>query len=828
MASDSTDKAELILSPGEQAIFLDRSKGHTGVAVGPFQKSLTANTETPMRLDIKTDRLVPCSVAEAQLRFPSASQGQYVVLYNPSTDGKHPSKGGASPAAELLMGRKINIPGPIEFPLWPMQRVDVLDGHQLRTDQYLIVQVYDEEEAKKNKGQGFTLRNENKKSSARKKPKTQPATETLLTGSTTDFPTTRGHRFLVKGTEVAFYIPPTGYEVVPQLSEGGKKEYVRTAVSLECLEYCILLDEDGNRRIEIGAQVVFPEPTETFLTEGKGNLKFKALELDEIRGVYIKVIDTYIEGEGENAREIRSGEELFITGRNQRIYFPRTEHAIVQYGGKALHYGIAIPRGEGRYVWRRKIGGAILVEGPQTYLPNPIDEVVVRRVLSAKEVELLFPNNPEAAAVNAQLRQLSTDDGLLRASLAQVDADEQQTRYFAAKTGGGTFERGSSYTPPRTITLDSKFEGAVRINVWPGFAVMIVNGTGERRVVQGPSTTLLQYDETPHRFTLSTGTPKSTNRMIEGVYLQTSANSVSDRVEVETRDLCKLSITLSYKVNFEGDNPEKWFAVADYTGLLSTNMRSILRRAAKQHGVLEFLQQVADIVRDTVLGKAEPGHERKGKTFSENGMHIYDVDVLDVSVEDEDVERLISAEQLSVFKHDLGLADIDRKCTAAKAECGLSELKVELARKLAEAEAEADRARAEASGRLEALEDQLEQALEQAQAEAKQKLAEIDLQIARTSADQEQAEVLAEIKAEKQRTEIEVQAQEKLLKALGESGLPAALVHIGNGRLLEEISENLSIQSLIGGKSLVDVLAGCVRGTPLAESLSKLTTAAKP
>jgi major vault protein len=38
--------------------------------------------------------------------------------------------------------------------------------------------------------------------------------------------------------------------------------YVREAVTLERLEYCILLDEDGNKRFVQGPAVVFPEPTE--------------------------------------------------------------------------------------------------------------------------------------------------------------------------------------------------------------------------------------------------------------------------------------------------------------------------------------------------------------------------------------------------------------------------------------------------------------------------------------------------------------------------------------------------------------------------------------
>lgn len=55
---------------------------------------------------------------------------------------------------------------------------------------------------------------------------------------------------------------------------------MRNAVTLERLEYCILLDEDGNKRFIEGPDVVFPEPTERFV-EKNGFRKFKAIELNE-------------------------------------------------------------------------------------------------------------------------------------------------------------------------------------------------------------------------------------------------------------------------------------------------------------------------------------------------------------------------------------------------------------------------------------------------------------------------------------------------------------------------------------------------------------------
>ena len=92
-----------------------------------------------------------------------------------------------------------------------------------------------------------------------------------------------GKMLIIKGNAVSFYIPPTGIEVV----RDDNGNYVREAVTLERLEYCILLDEDGNKSYIHGPAVVFPKPTEEFIHKN-GSRKFKAIELNEMSGLYIK------------------------------------------------------------------------------------------------------------------------------------------------------------------------------------------------------------------------------------------------------------------------------------------------------------------------------------------------------------------------------------------------------------------------------------------------------------------------------------------------------------------------------------------------------------
>ncbi len=265
--------------------------------------------------------------------------------------------------------------------------VRLVEGHHLRSNQYLLVRVYNEDEARKNWGKAVI------KPAAGEEP-----TPASISRAPADL--TVGKLLIIKGTDVAFYIPPTGLGIVPD--EHGR--YAREAVTLERLEYCILVDENGKKRYERGPQVVFPQPTESFIVRDT-HRKFRAVELSEIQGLHIKVIAPYSEG----GRDHREGDELFITGRETAIYFPREEHSLVRYDGKDKHFAVAIPAGEARYVMNRKSGEIRMVRGPAMLLPNPIDDVIVRRVLSERECRTWYPGNDEALVYNRSLRQVAMD-----------------------------------------------------------------------------------------------------------------------------------------------------------------------------------------------------------------------------------------------------------------------------------------------------------------------------------------------------------------------------------------------------------------------------------
>ena len=122
---------------------------HIVAYVGPYKTSM-ANTDQPVTFDESSKRFIDCNLEEAIKTFTTVPEGWYVVLKNPPRDNKQPTTGTANNQPNLDIGRKVNLPGPAFFSLWPGQMVRVIKGHRLRSNQYLLVRVYEEEQARKN------------------------------------------------------------------------------------------------------------------------------------------------------------------------------------------------------------------------------------------------------------------------------------------------------------------------------------------------------------------------------------------------------------------------------------------------------------------------------------------------------------------------------------------------------------------------------------------------------------------------------------------------------------------------------------------------------
>ena len=635
---------DLVLSINEYAYVLDETKGHVVCWVGPSKTSLS-NSDKLVRFNTKTKTFDRCGYSDVVNLFATAPENWYIILKNPAEGNKHPTPGANNLPDTVKIGQKINVRGPVSFALYPGQMAKVVKGHSLRSNQYLLARVYEAEAASQSNGEMLDQEGnkiENKQSYV------------------------NGQILVIKGTEVSFYIPPTGIEVIPVRNDDGKG-YVRDAVTLERLEYCILKDEDGNKRYVHGPAVVFPEPTETFVNSPKGGCIFRAIELSKITGIYVQVIAEY---KDEDGTIHPVGEELFITGDDTMIYYPRPEHAIINYDNKITHHAIAIPEGEGRYIMNRLTGEIITVKGPAMYLPDPRTEVVVKRKLTQRQCELWFPGNYAALEYNIGLSEKSVEKGLKNIDLDSFSfmASTSLDSTLANLEAKANISRGTSYTKPRTITLDNKFDGVVSVDVWTGYAVNVISKSGERKVVCGPQTILLDYDQTFEELQMSTGKPKTTDNLIKTVFLRHENNKVSDLVDVETKDFVNCRIKVSYCVDFLKEHMDKWFNVENYVKYMCDRIRSEMKRIAKQYNIEEFYQNYSEIMRAVAIdcGCETDGEcGKKGRFFSENGMLVHDCEVLSISV-DKEIEKMLTMHQQEMIAQSLKLSDAEKRVAVAE------------------------------------------------------------------------------------------------------------------------------------------------------------------
>ena len=818
---------DLVLSINEYAYVLDRTKGNVLCHVGPTKTSLSQSDEL-VRFDPKSKKFLPCGYNEAISLFASAPENWYLVLKNPTKSGRRPTAGTSNNLPEdIEVGRKINIPGPVSFALYPGQMAKVVKGHALRTNQYLLARVYDAASASAEGGQVID------------------ADGNVVIPEKKDY--VNGQILVIKGTDISFYIPPTGIEVIP-VQNNDTLGYIRDAVTLERLEYCILKDEDGNKRYVHGPEVVFPEPTESFVTSPKGGYIFRAIELSKISGIYVKVIAEYADDDG-TVHPV--GEELFITGDDQMIYYPRPEHAIINYDEKILHHAIAIPNGEGIYVMNRMNGEIKTVRGPAMYLPDPRMEVVVKRKLSQRECNLWYPGNQTALAYNAGLTEKSLEKAIaksVKAATANLDSStataysvansvsninrEFQTLAYLESNAG--ISRGTSYTKPRTITLDNKYDGVVSLDVWTGYAVNVVSKNGTRKVVRGPQTILLDYDQTLEELQLSTGNPKTTDKVEHTVFLRYENNKVSDIISVETKDFVECSVKVSYCVDFDPAYMDSWFSVDNYVKYLCDRIRSLLKREVKKHTIEDFYQNYSDIVRNIAIGYSEDttsekaSNKHEGRFFRENGMFVKDCEVLSLTVESE-IAEILERHQRDMVEKSLELSDAEARVKVAEAlfdaeneENELASAKLinrmnlqgEEARRKLEIQAEVNRKQeAEKQAAKQAEKDMqvVIDAIHDAEMARKQK--EVDAKIAEQQA-------LASIEKAKQSAYAETVA--KIMESI-QPDLVAAIQSQSEAKTFNGIAQGIAPYALANGESAAEFVDRLLRGTTLEGVINKFT-----
>lgn len=841
---------ELVLAPFTYAYMQDTTKGQVKIFTGPTVINQTAQ-EVPVVYNQQKGQFERCTHLEETVRTsPIAVEGYYLVLFNPAQGGSQPDEGLAGkPAPQLNVGRRVNLPGPVMFPLWPGQAAHYIRGHHLRSNQYLLVRVYNEEEARQNWTKAIVKPAEG----------ADDSDESVVTSDVPD-DLTVGKLFVIKGTEVSFYIPPTGVTVVKgdlgstsNIAQDGLG-FVRDALTLEQLEYCILIDENGSKRYEHGPQVVFPQPTEKFLKDRSGNIKSRAVELNSIQGIHIKVIEDYVDDDGTAHKK---GDELFITGKTTQIYFPREEHSLITYDGRSKHFATAIPTGEGRYVMNRLTGEIRTAKGPDMLLPDPREEVIVRRALSDKQCNLWYPGNHDALGYNRTLREVIQQAPTTRSGAVSEGDYERSTKKrgggrksalgresagLVARSslmekaihgdGGGSlkgdeFTRSASYTQPRTVTLNTKFQGVPAIDIWTGYAVMVVNKTGERRVVEGPNTVLLNYDEALAVVELSTGRPKTTATTLKTTYLKVKNNKVSDVISANTADHVPVSVNISYRCHFE-EEPTKWFEVVNYIKYFTDHIRSILKAATKRTKIADFYADSTAFIRDTILGKKTEGG-RPEMFFEEIGLRITDVEVLNAVIDDPRIANILNQAQHQVVKGNIDNEQEQHALQLERERCQIAierqTLQTETKKKISTLQTEI--LVAEIAAAIARIDGEVQKAVKNRE-KLEASLANTDFEheskLARTRADADLRIGISnrEMGAKMEFLKAETTAAVERFGA-AQDGFSEAMLHLGNAQVVEKVAESLSVQNFIGGKNFVDVVDKVFQGSALEGTIKKIT-----
>ncbi len=574
---------DILLAQNEFTYIQDITKGVITLNVGPHKCSLS-NTERVVVFEPRSRKFKPLEEITREdprqaytggvQQFAEASLSQYIVLENPRKETK-PYVRGQNDAAELAMGKKVVIPGPNTFPLWPGQLASVIDGHKLKEDEYLLIRAYEPVEAEEKDG----------KDGATKKITIQIGTEKII-----------------KGSEHKFYIPQAGFEVVPA-EDNRENRFVRKAIKLMDGEYCVLLKPNGEKKYVNGPSMVIPEPQDLIQVGRDARPIYKAYGLKPENGLHLYVAKDFETKEGEQLANIlgtgkfKIGQELFVSGK-EGLFFPNENLEVL---GEVKP--ISLAEDEGIYVRDNRSGVIKTAKGPLNLLPDPIKEKVVGRNLDASI-----------------------------AGLCNIKSRGEQK--------------------------------AISVYVPPNHAMMVTSEKG-RKIIKGPVTHILDYSEDLETLALSTGTPKSDKTLLKTVYLQVEGNKVSDEVEVETQDHVKLKVKLSYRISFEKEQ-EKWFDVKNYVGLLCDHLSSLVRSTVQKSPLEQFYSSSTEVVRDAVLGKKEGVQTRAGRAFAENGMRVYDLEVLQINVLDEGIGDMLTTAQQNAFRLEMEKREAERRFDLTK------------------------------------------------------------------------------------------------------------------------------------------------------------------
>ena len=797
---DREQDRDVVLNYRQFCWVLDKTNGEIILYRGPYKLSL-ANTQVLVTSSGDGD-FEEVTKAKGIQRFVQAKTGEYIILKNP-TASEHKARMGNNQPVELEIGKRIVIPGPWTFPLWPGQEAEVIPGHLLKKDEYLVVRVYDEVVE-------GTEEVHAREEDTEKLEKLKEATS--LIGKPI------GAQRIITGEFVRFYIPPTGVEVV----KDHRGEYIRKAVRLSDMHYCAIMDEKGQVHYYRGPGVVFPAtPYEKFIAIDNERI-FSAYTLTKNSGIHLLVIKEFDKETGSKflPKEFKwhpekgsyePGEEIVIKGIDC-IFFPFDHIKVL-----GTIEPIPISEGEGIYVRDKDSGKIKVVKGPVMFVPDPRHEEHIRRVLDDETASLY---RGEAIFVR------------YGGDIPPAGSQQAQDSSF----------RSAKEIIPSGVSDPDK---AVVVYVPMGMSVMVVGieeGNIRRRVVLGPDRLILGFNEKLEILTLSTGKPKTTNCLLKTCFLQVRGNKVSDVIDLETADHCPAEVTVSFRVSFQGE-PEQWFNVSNYVKLLYDNMRSRIAGEAKRHGVEHFFNDYTNIIRDCVLGKKDDGKPRDGRFFDENGMLVYDVEILDFEIIDEELKDLLIEAQQNAIKMTIANQQEQNKLESEKIKQDVirqinqkrfdtEKARLDLEKNRVDKQFEVDNTKEIHGKELELMQVEREKQAMLARAVAKKEgeliRNEIILSEAEAVAHKNRIIHEEEVMHKERLVDIEKKAVETRVEALVKQNqsvtpqLIQAMQTLGDKQLASDLSKNFNLYAAIKGTNIAEVAGLLLAGLPQMDNVVEM------
>lgn len=835
-----------------------------------------------------------------QVMAESDKQGQPNGSYVP----------GGNKERDLDLGTTKIIPGPCAFPLWPGQSAEVRPAHKLGANHYLLVEVVgpiDEDapytDLVVKSAQLSSVVIDAPDSGAEPAPPAPAQAGGELERSPA--PTLRiGQRIVVQGRHTSLFIPPTGVEVVPAQEEradgdsdndnadavanlapklreelaglvaqveagmtgkqfstlknelrhrgsltlgeravmltaldetwGARAQaqkpnrrdhrrhphqppmdpYARKAVVLGPKNFCILFDADGNPRIVKGPARVFPGPHDTFLHRGSRRRVYDAYELGENQALWLRIISPISRaalasrlprGYVLEQDHYEAGHELLVRGLPS-VFFPFIEAEVLHPESGDPHVGndhdtvvidaVGVDPKSGIYVRDKATGKVRLIRGEVSYLVDPRKQEQVQRRVAAKDWALWITRTQ----------------------------------------------------PHREATAEVVTPWALSIVVPTNHAIQVTSRHG-RRVVVGPATELLDYDEQLTPLSLSQGPCKDGRDTRASCFLRVSGGRVRDYFELTAEDLTRFRVELGVAGHFEGE-PEQWFAIEDPVKHATVEIRARIREAARELPATRLFGELAGLIQRAVFGEPQEsggGDEARGLRFAANGLVVDAVDLQGVelvdgklaaafdqaqkgAVEAELQDRQAERRLISVKLRDVVDAEehaVQREANTRMSETGRLELEDQHGLEQRKLELDAAREHSEVELRNQrerlAVEARLELAKAEAEARAARKLRDAEIEAeARKLVDATMLESKrAEAEIDRATAAALAEADSRRLAAV-QPELVGALHAAADAEVMKAAAENMNLVALLGGKSPMELFSKLVEGTPLARTVRSM------